>query len=289
MKVLITGENGYIGSHIGEWIAEKEPDWEVERLSVRDDAWKDKDFSSIDVIIHTAGIVHHPEIKDWFVYNKVNTVLTQDIAVKAKKDGVKQFVFFSTMAVYGKEKKLQPNKITLEDKPNPSSMYGKSKLLAEQKLQELESEGFRISIVRPPNVYGKACPGGYIAGFTKIVRLLPAIPFAYENVKQSMIYIDNVCELARLLIVDRIGGIFEPQDDHAVSAVELMTGISNGLGLTRPKSKVLGFAVRLLSWLSIVRKAYGGIEYDDDLSKINGSSYVVVPFTKGIQSTVAKL
>ena len=76
-----------------------------------------------------------------------------------------------------------------------NTMYGKSRLLAEVGLQKMQDDNFNVVIIRPPSVYGKGCKGGYIAGFLKIAQFLPIIPRAYENVKQSFIYIDNLCEL----------------------------------------------------------------------------------------------
>ena len=197
-------------------------------------------------------------------------------------------MFFSTMGVYGVGKELRPN-VVYENTPVTSeSMYGKSKLMAEEGLYKLQDEHFNVVCVRPPSVYGKGCRGGYISGFTSIVRKLPIIPKAFEDVKQSFIYIDNLSEFVRLAIDNNLHGAFCPQDDKAVSANELLQVIADGIGKKLVESRFLGLFVRLFHFLPIVKKAYGGIEYSKELSTVKGINYVVVPFEEGMRRTVAK-
>jgi len=204
----------------------------------------------------------------------------------AKAQGVKQYVFFSTMGVYGREKKLRANVIDENSPLEADGMYGKSKLLAEEGLQKLQDENFCVTCVRPPSVYGKGCRGGYIIGFTAIARKLPVIPQVYEKAKQSFIYIDNLSEFVRLAIENRLSGAYCPQDDKAVSANELIEAISKGIGKKYRSSRLLGVGVRLFSFVPLVKKAFGGVEYSKELSTIEGIDYVVVPFEEGMRRTV---
>ena len=156
-RIFITGENGYIGNHIKEWLSNCEESYDVKMLDLRTEEWKNISFKDVDVIIHTAGIVHSPEITNWDMYKKVNVDLTFALAQKAKSEGVKQFVFMSTMAVFGMGKRLSQNIIDEKTKICPTDFYGKSKYIAEQEILQLQSENFKVVIVRPPNVYGKNC------------------------------------------------------------------------------------------------------------------------------------
>lgn len=286
MHILIIGKNSYIGNHIDEWL--NLHGHQVEQLDVLTDEWKTFDYSPYDAIVHVAGIVHQPNCQDWDLYKRVNTYMPISIATMAKEQGVKQYVFFSTMGVYGVGKKLKQNLIDDQTPLNSNSMYGKSKLMAEEGLLKLQDGTFNVAFVRPPSVYGKGCRGGYITGFASIARKLPIIPRAYEDVKQSFIYIDNLSELVRHLIEKKLNGAFCPQDDKAVSANELLQAISYGIGKKYRSSWLLGQVVRLLYFLPIVNKAYGGIEYTRSLSDVEGINYVVVPFEEGMSRTVAK-
>ena len=284
MKILIIGKNSYIGNHIDEWLSKH--GHQVTQLDVLTDEWKTFDYSPYDTIVHVAGIVHQPNCQDWGLYKRVNTDMPIQIATMAKKVGVKQYVFFSTMGVYGVGKRLKPTVVDEKTLLAPVGMYGKSKLMAEEGLRELQDEAFKVAFVRPPSVYGKGCRGGYITGFTSIARRLPVIPCAYENVKQSFIYIDNLSELVRLVIEKNKAGVFCPQDDKSVSANELLRTITDGIGRKYRSSWLLGFGVRLLHFIPLVNKAYGGVEYSKTLSDIEGMDYVVVPFEEGMRRTV---
>lgn len=286
MNILIIGKNSYIGNHIDEWLTKH--GHQVTQLDVLTDEWKSYDYSPYDAIVHVAGIVHQPKCQDWELYKRVNTDMPIAIATMAKAQGVKQHVFFSTMGVYGVGKKLLPNVIDKNTSLHPDGMYGKSKLMAEEGLAKLQDECFDVAFVRPPSVYGKGCRGGYITGFTSIVRKLPVIPKAYENVKQSFIYIDNLSELVRLVIEKRLHGAFCPQDEKAVNANELLEAIAKGIGKKYRGSKFLGLFVRLFSFIPLVNKAYGGVEYAQALSIIEGLDYVVVPFEEGMRRTISQ-
>ena len=75
----------------------------------------------------------------------------------AKEDGVKQFIFLSSMSVYG----MDTGVITKETVPVPKSNYGKSKLQAEEGINALSSDDFKVCTLRPPMVYGKDCKGNF--------------------------------------------------------------------------------------------------------------------------------
>ena len=287
MKILIVGKNSYIGNHIDEWLTKA--GHHVEQIDVLNDGWKVFDYSSYNAIVHVAGIVHQPQCQDWELYKRVNTDMPVAIATLAKQQGVKQYVFFSTMGVYGVGKELRLNVID-ENTPlltNSDSMYGRSKLLAENGLKELEDKNFRISIVRPPSVYGKGCRGGYITGFTKIAKMLPVIPLAYLDARQSFIYIDNLSECIRLIVENKLGGVFCPQDDEIPNANRLLEVISEGIGKKYRTSKLLGRCLRLGSFIPLVNKAYGGISYARELSEMPNMNYVVTPFEEGMKKTVS--
>lgn len=286
MKICIIGKNSYIGNHIDEWLTQY--GYEVFQLDVLSEDWKSYDYSSYDVVIHVAGIVHQPNCQDASLYTRVNTEMPIYIAEKFKKSRTLKsvFVFLSTMAVFGVPKRLGKNVIQIDTPTSPVGLYGKSKLEAEEGLLPLQDYNFDVIIVRPPNVYGKGCRGGYIKGFERVVKKLPIIPKAFTNVKQSVLYINNLCEFIRLAIEQKRKGIFMPQDSFAVSAVDICTAIAKGIGKKPRTSVLLGGVVRLFSFIPLIQKAYGGVEYDIKLSQIEGMNYVCVLFEEAMARTV---
>src|SRR5699024_2819593 len=156
--------------------------------------WKEKDFSMYDVVVHVAGIAHRKETKENAqLYYEINRDLAYDVAQKSKTESVKQFIFLSSMSVYGLEEGVIDGRTPL----HPKSNYGKSKLEAENLIQPLENKNFKVAIIRPPMIYGKDCKGNY-QRLAKIAKKVPVFP-KIDN-KRSMIYIDNLSEFIRLSI-----------------------------------------------------------------------------------------
>lgn len=292
MKILIIGKNSYIGNHIDEWLTKY--GHKVEQLDVLTEDWRAYDYSPYDAIVHVAGIVHRPDCQDWNLYKAVNCDMPVQIASQFKSSrgskGLKgQYIYFSTMGVYDAGKKLAPS-IVDENTPiliEGNSMYGKSKAMAEVELAKLKDGNFDVAFVRPPSVYGRGCKGGYITGFKKIAQMLPIIPRAYENACQSFIYIDNLSECVRLIAENHLSGAFCPQDDEIPNANRLLEVICKGIGKKYRSSRLLGVCLRMVSFIPLVKKAYGGIEYSRKLSDIPGMDYVVVPFEEAMKRTVS--
>src|SRR5699024_12208029 len=93
--------------------------------------------------LHVSGIEHmSTEPKMEQLYYKVNRDLTIKVAERAKEAGVKQFVFMSSIIIYGDSNQVLIDK---NSKPNPSNFYGQSKLEAEKGIQRLEDEAFKVA------------------------------------------------------------------------------------------------------------------------------------------------
>lgn len=216
-QILITGETSYIGNELRKYLEGK---YQVTMLSVHGKEWESLDFRKFNIVIHCAALVHRKERKSQAgEYKEINCNLTKKLAEKSKKEGVGQFIFFSTMSVYG----ISTGSIGRGTKPNPKSLYGISKLQAEQELLALKSETFRVCIVRPPMIYGKGAKGNYKKLETLIVRI-PVFP-VIKN-KRSMLYIGNLCKFVQRLIEEKADGIFHPQNKEYLSTTRLVKWIA---------------------------------------------------------------
>ncbi|MDX6153993.1 NAD-dependent epimerase/dehydratase family protein [Marinococcus sp. PL1-022] len=264
-RLLITGGNGYIGSSLKKWLKHYSNDYIVETISLRDESWKNANFSNYDVILHLAGIAHvSSDSKQKELYYKVNRDLTIEAAEKAKKDGVKQFIFMSSIIVYG-DNSLNNGVITSSTIPYPKDFYGDSKLQAEQGIASLDSEGFKVAIVRPPMVYGENSKGNYprLASLAKKTPIFPKV----EN-KRSAIYIDNLCEFIRLTIEDQASGVFFPQNKEYISTSELVRLIAEVNGKNVMLTKIFNPFINLLSKkVNIFYKLFGDLVYSKSMSE----------------------
>ena len=140
-KIMITGANSYIGTSFEKWLSQWPDKYIVDTVDMLDGSWRDKSFYGYDVVFHVAGIVHKKESTESAnLYMKINCEMAFEVAQKAKEADVSQFIFMSTMSVYGVNGTLR-TMTTINDKTieKPISHYGKSKLAAEKKIISLFS------------------------------------------------------------------------------------------------------------------------------------------------------
>lgn len=278
-KILITGVRSYIGKSLEKWLGNYPDRYSIDTISLRNDLWKEKDFSGYDVVFHVAGIAHIKETKENVdLYYKVNRDLAFDTAKKAKTEGVEQFIFLSSMSVYGID-----NGVIDKNSPlNPKSNYGNSKLQAEELIKTLGYNGFKIAIIRPPMIFGKGCKGNY----PKLANLALKAPFFPDiKNKRSMIYIDNLCEFVRLLIEDCSSGLFFPQNEKYVCTSELVKTIAEAQGKKIRMTKLFNPLLKLIS-INIVNKVFGDLVYEKKMSdSMNKQKYNFIDFKESISLT----
>ena len=290
-QILITGTNSYVGTSFKQYIEKKngnmplEDRWHVTFVSVRNSEWKKMDFSKYDTILHVAAIVHQKEQPEMeALYYAVNTKLTEELADKAKAEQVRQFVFLSTMSVYG----MPMGHITEETACTPVTYYGKSKLAAEQYLLEQRRDTFKIAIVRPPMIYGKDCTGNY-ASLEKLAGKTPIFPRVGNE--RSMIYIENLCEFLYRIIRGDADGIYCPQNSQYVNTSDMVARIAESYG--RSIWLVPGFEWiigKLAGRVNIFSKVFGSLTYDRKLSFPEGvGEYEVVDFLESIKKSKESL
>jgi UDP-glucose 4-epimerase len=277
-KILITGANSYIGNSFENWVSKWSDKYKVDSIGIRTYEWKEKSFEGYDVVFHVAAIVHVKE-NDIDQYFRVNRDLALEIAYKAKQEGVKQFVFLSTMGVYGTE----TGHITKDTEPKPKTPYAKSKYEAEKLLSELNDDRFKVAILRPPIVYGKDCKGNY-PRLASIALKLPLFPDVKN--KRSMIYINNLSEFIRLIIEDCAGGLFFPQNKDYVCTSDLVCVIAQTHKKRLWVTKVFNPIIKMLK-TTTVKKVFGCFTYDFALSQYD-KSYDTCSFLDSIKETEVK-
>ena len=185
--------------------------------------------------------------RDKDLYFRVNRDLAYEVAKKAKKEGVSQFIFLSSMSVYG----MDTGVITRETVPHPKSLYGKSKLEAEKLIEHLNDQTYKVAILRPPMVYGKGCKGNYpkLAKLAKITPLFPDI----KNMR-SMIFVDNLSYFLKVIIDDSQSGVFFPQNNEYVKTSELVKLIAKYNNKKIRLTKLFNPIINSLKFNSTVKK-----------------------------------
>lgn len=265
-RILMGGANSYIGTSFERFMSNFSDNYIIDTVDMRNNDWINLDFSIYDCIIQIAAIVHVKETNE-SLYFKVNRDLAVKVAEKAKDEGVQQFIYFSSMSVFGKNE----GTISQNTVPNPNNAYGKSKLEAESILLELNSKAFNVAIIRPPMIYGKNSVGNY-ARLSKVAQKTLVFPNIVN--KRSMLYIDNLSAFCKLLIDNVLSGVFHPQNEEFVNTSTLVRKISNAHGKS---VKIISGTSWLISSLKkksgILKKVFGTLIYDNSTIGYPGSVY----------------
>ena len=281
-NILITGKNSYIGTSLENWLMREPDKYKIDTFDMKDGSWKEKDFSLYDVVFHVAGIAHvssDPKMED--LYYKVNRDLTIETAEKAKAEGVKQFIFMSSIIVYG-DSSSSKRVIDRNTVPTPSNFYGNSKLQAEEGIKDLESDEFKIVVVRPPMIYGKGSKGNYprLANMAKKIPVFPDI----DN-ERSMLHIDNLCEFIKVMIDHEETGLYFPQNKEYVKTSELVKMIAEVHGKKIWMTKLFNPILRMMFGVGIVNKVFGNLVYEKYMSDYDKGNYRIRTFEESIELT----
>lgn len=281
-NILITGKNSYIGTSLENWLMREPDQYKVDTVDMKDGSWHEKDFSLYDVVFHVAGIAHvssDPKMED--LYYKVNRDLTIEAAEKAKAEGVKQFIFMSSIIVYG-DSSSSKRVIDRNTVPTPSNFYGNSKLQAEEGIKHLETDDFKIVVLRPPMIYGKGSKGNY----PKLSNLAQKIPvFPDIDNERSMLHIDNLCEFIKVMIDHEETGIYFPQNKEYVKTSELVRTIAEVHGKKIWMIGWMNWLIRLMFGIGIVNKVFGNLVYEKSMSDYDKANYRIRTFEESIELT----
>lgn len=296
-KVLITGAGSYIGEAFQTYATEHYPALKVDAVDMIDGSWREKNFSSYDIIYHVAGIAHadvgNVDEATKAKYYAVNTDLAVEVCEKAKAEGVKNFVFMSSMIVYGDSAPYGKSKVVDEHTvPFTANFYGDSKLQADAAVRELADDSFHVFVLRPPMIYGKGSKGNYPT-LAKFAKKLPVFPNV-DN-ERSMLHIDNLCEfLCQIMMVKEVKEnaiVLIPQNGEWTKTSEMVKEIGE---VTGKKVRLIGGIMKPAVLLGgkvpgkiggLVNKAFGNSTYAHEMSIYEGIVYQTTSLKESIQKT----
>jgi nucleoside-diphosphate-sugar epimerase len=259
--ICVSGSRGFIGTYFVSKYSKK---YEIQPFSFTNESLGTLHVKNIDTILHLSALVHQTKKASYEEYERINVRQTIELAKKAKTSGVKQFIFMSTIKVYGEESEIAYKESST---CKPQNDYGRTKLLAEKKLLELEDEKFKISIIRTPLVYGYGVKAN-VKSLLNLIKKFAILPFGGIFNKRSMVYVGNLCHLADEIITQKQSGIFLASDDEPLSTTKLSNLIAQGLHKKIYLIKIPFFAT-LLKFLkpSMYRRLYKNLEIDNSYTK----------------------
>ena len=282
---MLVGVGGYIGGKFTEYIKKNYPDWQVNAVDSMNRKWAEADFTGYDAVYNVSGLAHaNARQGTEEQYYAVNGQLPIDVATKSKAEGVPIFVQMSSMVVYGDMSGLGEEKIIFEDTvPEEPTIYGKSKMMAERGLLKLVDDSFQVAIMRPPLIYSEYARDNFprLVNFAKKMPIFPKL----KN-QQSMVYVDNLCELIHLIIENNKGGIYYPQQECYIETSKIVKDIADAVGNKMWQTKIFNPFLRFFSKfekLAFIHKAFGSITYDMSISNHFDGKYRVVNYEESIK------
>ena len=281
MNILITGATGFIGRHLTKTLSSEYNITAVtrtpacvegaSRVVVIPDINGYTDWSSIlleiDVVIHLAArvhVMHENAVNPMKTYMDVNAIGSEVLARQSSIQGVKRFIYFSTVKVNGELTNGIPFKET--DPPCPSDVYSWSKLIGERFVQNVGvNSSMEVICMRLPVVYGPGVKGNIQRLASLVARRVP-LPFASVHNSRTMLSIENLEKWVTraLLITDIPTASILIGDPRPVSTAELIIQLARGMSL-EPRlwpipTGVLDLAGRLLHHRNDMSRLLGDLE-----------------------------
>jgi nucleoside-diphosphate-sugar epimerase len=262
-KILITGSNSFIGTNFRRFSKYRE----IEEVSLSQNKTENIGYSRYDVILHLAAIVHQSKKITDNEYFRVNRDLCLKVAENAKKAGVRQFVFLSTLKVYGDI--ISDHYLRTENSTCfPDDSYGKSKYEAEIGLKKMENDNFTISIIRPSLVYGIGVKSNMLS-IVKLIEFFPILPLGSISNKRNFIYTENLVGFIDRIIEKKASGVFIAKDDDAISTTQLASYLAESLDRKVTLFKLPKFFISAGTFLlpSAFSRLFGSFDFDNSETK----------------------
>ncbi len=266
LKIALTGSNGFVGSSLvrnltkencavnclvreGSNIDLLPENSFITYINYNNRTVSSQILSDHDIIIHNAALT---KAKKWEDFNKVNIELTDYlVSVCNNSSRIKQMIFISSQAASGSAPSLEePKKET--DKCYPVSAYGRSKMLAEEKIIENCEKPY--TIIRPAAVFGPGDSDFLI--YFKLIKKHISFRIGYREHFLNMIYVEDLGNIIKQTIMnpDAFNNIFFAAYNEKISYKQLnqyleksLNTFTNPIRIPEVLLTILGFINTSLS------------------------------------------
>lgn len=240
-NILITGANGFIGNYLRKEFA----DCNINSLGLQDNNEYKADLryevpmieNDFKIVIHNAGTADETNAMASNYQGTINLLKGLD------NRHPQYFVYISSVHIYGLG---EGENISETTSLNPSTEYGRSKMLAEKELQHwCDEKGVVLTILRPAMVFGNGIHGKAKEMFEAIIQGR-YFHVSENKARRSVVMADDVAKAIRLLY-DK-GGIYNITDGYDPTVIELADSMAANASTNK---RIMSCP---LKWLKIAAK-----------------------------------
>ena len=264
MRVLVTGANGFVGSHLAEellrrghqvrglvrktsdlrWL--KGVDLELAYGEVTDPASLAEAVRDVRIVYHVAGVTRARQRETYYQVNQQGTLNLLEACLR-NDPGLDKFVLVSSLAAAGPSP--EGRLIREGDAPEPVSDYGRSKLLGEQEAAKF-MDRLPITVIRPPAIYGPR-DVDFLAYFRILKKGLRPL-LGWRERRLSICHVSDVAAGTILAGESEksAGQIYFVSGDRDCSWEELSTTMAGALGVRTRKIRIPLFGLHAAAALA---------------------------------------
>ena len=231
-KITITGVTGFVGQNLAKYLSD------IDVLGISRDAkginitypeLSLNIFNKQKAFIHLAGKSHDlKKTSDDKEYFEVNTELTKRLFDQFLESDCETFIYMSSVKAVADH---ADGILTENVKPNPLTVYGKSKLAAEEYILSRKNlKNKRVFVLRPCMIHGPNNKGNLNLLYSFVSKGIP-YPFGKYSNRRSFVSVENLCFIIKELIFNSKieSGIYNIADDISLSTIDLVKVISEVL------------------------------------------------------------
>ena len=266
MKICVIGGSGFVGTHlirslntnhevvIFDKVVNSEFTSQTQIIDIREAKKLNSNLKGFDIVIHLAA-EHKDNVTPKSLYYNVNVEGTKNILDAMDKNGIKNILFTSSVAVYG----LNKDNPSEESEVDPFNEYGRTKYLAELEIEKWfkkDNVGKTVNIIRPTVIFGESNRGNVYNLLKQIVSGKFIMIGDGNNVK-SMAYVKNIIGFIEYLMASEKGyQVYNYADKPDLTTNDLITTVEKKLGVNVPSFRIpysVGlFAGYILDFVSFV-------------------------------------
>ena len=259
MRIVVTGTTGFVGRALCPVLAARGHEVAALERGATGDLTTFADWprvlSGADAVVHLAAIAHRRGVDEKRL-RAVNVGVSTALGRAAADAGVR-LLFMSTVKVHGEETRAAAFCETSAFAP--ADAYGRAKAEAEKVLRSID--GLKLTVIRPPLVYGPGVKANFLSLMRAIARGWP-LPFARVENRRSLVYSGNLADaVGRCLEAPQaVGRTYLVSDSSALSTPALCRALGVALGVP---ARLFPFPLEWIEIVAPLRKLTRSLEVDD--------------------------